>query len=59
MSRISNNTEVDGIVRHGFDYTLQVWVKDYIVQECGHPKSMGDCCCNMGIYASQDIRKFK
>jgi hypothetical protein len=31
--RYSNNEEVAGTVRNGFDYDLQVWVKDYIIQD--------------------------
>jgi hypothetical protein len=31
--RYSNNEEVSGAVKNGFDYDLQVWVKDYIIQD--------------------------
>ena len=30
--RYSNNEIENGIVKNGFDYDLQVWVKDYIIQ---------------------------
>lgn len=30
--RVNNNQEINGIVKNGFDYDLQVWVKDYIIQ---------------------------
>ncbi len=29
-----------------FDYRLQVWVKNGIIQNCGHPESMRPGCCN-------------
>ena len=29
MSRTSSNEMVDGVVKDGFDYNLQVWIKDY------------------------------
>ena len=56
MSRESTNIEVNGVVKNGFDYNLQVWVEDYIIQECGHPESMGSDCCNQRIYKGKDIR---
>lgn len=29
-----------------FDYAIQVWIKDGIVQDCGHPDEMkeNNCC---------------
>ncbi len=35
-----------GSVYNGFDYNLQVWVKEGVVLECGHPISMHPHCCN-------------
>ena len=31
--KLSDNTEVNGIIKNGFDYDLQVWIKDYIIQD--------------------------
>lgn len=31
--RLSNNQEINGIVKNGFDYDLQVWIEDYIIQD--------------------------
>ena len=59
MSRQSVNEEVAGVVKNGFDYDLQVWVKDYIVIDCGHPEYMQPDCCNMHTFAEQDIRNIK
>jgi len=57
MSRISSDTiDAQGIVKDGFDYELQVWVRDYIVQDCGH-RHFGAACCNAHILRRQDIRK--
>lgn len=58
MSRQSKDIIIDGVVRSGFDYDLQVWVLDYIIQRCGHPVSMAGCC-NASRYAGQDIRTLK
>ena len=33
MSRESSNEEVNGIVKNGFDYALQVWILEYIIQD--------------------------
>ena len=51
--RQSTNQEVKGKVKNGFDYILQVWVKNYIIQKCGHKA----CGCNAYRFAGQDIRK--
>ena len=53
--RYSDNIEVKGIVKDGFNYTLQVWIKDYIIQNCGHKVNFG-CNCNGRKYKGQDIR---
>lgn len=47
-----------GFVYDGFDYAIQVWVVDGIVQRCGHPDRMrlgGVPCCNADRYAGQQI----
>ncbi len=47
MTRLSGDELRDGFVWNGFDYALQVWVVDGIVQRCGHPSAMarrGRCC---------------
>ena len=43
----------DGSLINGFDYHLQVWVVDGIVQMCGHPRPN---CCNAKRFAGQSIR---
>lgn len=40
----------DGRLMNGFDYDLQVWVRDGIVQPCAHPASMA-CGCKARRYA--------
>ena len=43
-------------VWNGFDYKLQVWVVDGIIQDCNHPKEMKEKeCCNGFMYAGQSI----
>jgi len=62
MSRMSTDQiDPNGIVKNGFHYGLQVWVIDYIIQDCGHPLPSGDKknCCNAGYYAGYDIRRFE
>lgn len=61
MSRLSDNIEVKGVLKEGFDYDIQVWVKDYIVQHCGHhssnmfhPSGRGHCCTS-SEYAGKHI----
>jgi hypothetical protein len=47
VTRLSGDVLRNGFVWHGFDYALQVWVVDGIVQRCGHPPAMarrGPCC---------------
>ena len=56
--RTSTNVEAKGVVKTGFDYDLQVWVQDYIVQRCGHPKDM-NCVCLGRKYEGRDIRTLK
>ena len=60
MSRTSiDEIDAEGIVKNGFDYSLQVWVKDYRVLMCGHPESMRDNgrgCCDAYFLAGQDIK---
>ena len=47
-----------GQLVNGFDYDLQVWVKDGIVQLCGHPESMRTerVCCNQFRYEGMTIQ---
>lgn len=48
MSRTSSDlVDAQGIVRYGFDYNVQVWIKDYIVQPVGMGRE----------HAGQDIRQ--
>jgi hypothetical protein len=47
VTRLSGDELRDGYVWNGFDYAVQVWVVDGIVQCCGHPPAMarrGPCC---------------
>ncbi len=41
-----------------FDYELQVWVKNNIIQRCGHPISMRQCC-NAGKYHGLPVEEAK
>jgi hypothetical protein len=49
MSRVSGDQTQHGRVWNGFDYELQAWVVDGIIQNCGHPAVMRHQdrpCCN-------------
>ena len=40
-----------------YDYTLQVWVRDHIIQGCTHPETMAKPCCPAYRLAGLDIRE--
>ena len=47
-------------IKDGFDYSLQVWVRNYIILDCSHPKVMKENgCCNRHKYANKDIREIQ
>lgn len=55
MSRLSTDQVIDGKLMNGFDYEAQVWVLNGVYQDCGHPRSMGDDCCNAHKLAGQRV----
>ena len=58
MTRLSGDQIRFGRVWNGFDYDLQVWVVDGIIQLCGHPHTMRSperSCCNAYRLAGQNI----
>jgi hypothetical protein len=58
MSRLSGDEIRDGRVWNGFDYELQVWVVNGIIQHCGHPDRMrlqDRSCCNAYRLAGRSI----
>jgi hypothetical protein len=47
-----------GRVFNGFDYRLQIWVKQGVVLTCNHPESMragSQVCCDQHRYAGRSI----
>lgn len=52
MSRTSNNEYKNGKLFNGYDYENQCWVKDGLIQRCGHPESM-----NCGCYGREHERE--
>lgn len=58
-----NDIDENGVVRNGYDYDLQVWVTDYIIEDCGHTDTyrfqVSQTCCNAHKYRSEDIREVK
>ena len=58
MTRLSGDEIGFGRVWNGFDYELQVWVANGIIQRCGHPETMrlqGRFCCNAYRLAGRSI----
>ncbi len=56
MRTSTNFVDKDGGVITGYDYDRQCWVKNYIIQPCGHPENMKPGCCFSGRFAGKDIR---
>ncbi len=61
MTRTSRDIiDESGVVKHGYDYNLQVWVRDYLIRDCAHPTHIKNTklwCCNQHRYCGQDVRK--
>jgi hypothetical protein len=57
VTRLSGDELRDGHIWNGFDYALQAWVVDGIVQCCGHPAAMSRHapCCAAFALAGQRI----
>ena len=58
MTRLSGDEIRFGRVWNGFDYELQVWIANGIIQRCEHPQTMrsdGKPCCNAYRLAGQSI----
>jgi len=58
MTRLSGDEIRHGRVWNGFDYELQVWVANGIIQCCGHSDTMPSpkkFCCNAYRLAGQNI----
>jgi hypothetical protein len=58
MSRTSTDElSPDGTILNGFDYALQVWVKDGTIGPCGHPAAMrkNGYCCNQSKFSGLNI----
>ncbi len=56
MTRLSGDEIRFGHVWNGFDYDLQAWVVDGIIQDCGHPSEMkARGCCNAHKLAGKKI----
>jgi hypothetical protein len=52
MTRCSCDHFRDGLVYNGYDYDLQCWVVQGIIQRCGHPNA---CHCFGRKYADQKL----
>ncbi len=58
----SNAQYHKGQLVNGFDYDLQVWVKQGVVLNCGHPGAMskdGYYCCNARKYGGEEVTSIK
>ena len=53
MRKSTNQTHPEtGKLINGYDYQLQCWVINGIIQRCGHPESM-HCDCYGRIHAGE------
>jgi hypothetical protein len=57
MRMTNDKLASDGTILDGYDYSLQVWVRAGVVQDCGHPDSMRPGCCNGGRYAGLRVKE--
>lgn len=50
MSRQSVNEMQAGVIKNGFSYTKQCWIKDFVVMVCGHRQKESYCysCAHAG-----------
>jgi hypothetical protein len=53
--RESSNQIQAGVIRNGYSYTHQCWIKDFIIQDCGHPQDM-PCACFGRQHAGEQAR---
>ncbi len=53
--RTVQNLLVNGVTHTGYDYALQVWVRNFLIQRCGHVGNM-DCGCNGRRFMGRDVR---
>jgi len=60
MSRLSTDQYINGQLVNGFDYDLQVWVIDGVIQDCGHPDSMRCASyCNQRKYHGMKLSEVR
>jgi hypothetical protein len=59
MRQSGDRLAATGTVQGGYDYQLQVWVKDGVVQPCGHPAAMRVTrpCCPANRYRGQRVKE--
>jgi hypothetical protein len=54
--RLSDNELAGGIIKNGFDYNLQAWIRDYKIIRCGHVEA---CTCYGKAHEGEDVRNSK
>ena len=61
MRLSSDQLNAAGDVVNGFDYDLQVWVIEGIIETCGHPETMrhNGPCCNANRFAGLTLAEAK
>jgi len=56
VTRLSKDEIKHGRVWNGYNYSLQVWVVDGIIQDCGHPAQMqAQGCCDAHKLARKSV----
>jgi hypothetical protein len=53
--RRSGNVMQAGVIKNGYSYEHQCWIKDFVIQDCAHPATQ-DCGCFGRMYAGKQAR---
>ena len=55
MIRQSTNEMQAGVIKNGYSYEHQCWIRDFTVIACGHPIEM-DCGCFSRKHGGEQVR---
>lgn len=58
MKIFVDKLDKSGVVVDGYDYNLQAWIKDGVIQDCFHPEHWKEShCCNAHRLAGRRIHE--
>jgi len=55
VMRTSENEMQAGVIKNGFSYEHQCWIKEFVVMRCGHPATM-NCGCFGKKHQGEQVR---